>query len=360
MLVLVLLAVPLGGCLGDADPDGEDDPTVFKTRAEVQAGSSGIEGVVTDTAVQPIVGAEVAVVELDRTSTTASDGSYAIAPVPPGTYTLTVAAPGFVPASERVEAREDRVATVDFLLTPLQSDLPFVEQFEIGGFMDYGWGLGANATGNATWVRDTNCDYDAIANTRCRGEFELSPPLETLVFEMTWRARGPLAEKMMAMMRVSDNASIITGTWAFFRVEGPSPLHMRMDRAGLDAVLERFRANCENGDEQFCGLSFRDEGWPLQTRVWPGWQCPTDAAGFCAVVQQDYTQFVTGFFNAPGPPGFSVVEGDEVPGGKAASRAGPGPWTAHPTAVDQPPWGAAGAGSAAPQPTSRPPALPVA
>lgn len=306
ILILLLLVVPLAGCLG-GDDGGSDDPAT-QNRADPGEDSAVIEGVVTDTAVSPIGQANVTVVELDITVQTRSTGGFEIGPIEPGTYTLTARAPGFISAQQTVRAEAGQTVSVDFLLSHLSKDEPFMQKFEVAGFMQYGWGAGVNVDGMSTWIRDTNCDYDEIAGPLCRGEFELEPPLESLIFEMAWEPSSPLAQTFLAMMRVSDNSSVITGEWGFFSIEGESPLYHRMDREDLDAVMANFTERCEDGQDEFCGLNFRDQGWPLQTRVWPGYQCPTDMGVFCAVLEQEYTQFVTAFYHAPGPAEYAILE----------------------------------------------------
>lgn len=311
LLLLLLLAAPLAGCLG-GDGGGSDDE-VTRNRVDPGDDQAVIEGVVTDTAVSPIGKANVTVVELNITVQTRSTGGFEIGPLDPGTYTLTARAPGFISSQQKVEAKAGQAASVDFLLSHLAQNKPFMQKFEVAGFLTYGWGLGLDAgvgPADGAFVRDNNCDYDALAGPLCRGEFDLEAPLETLVFEMTWDPSSPLAHSFMAMMRVSDNASIITGEWSFYTVEGESPLYHRMDREDLDAVMANFTERCENGQDEFCSLNFRDKGWPLQTRVWPGYQCPADQGAFCAVLEQDYTQYVSAFYNAPGPADYAILDGN--------------------------------------------------
>lgn len=311
ILVLLLLAAPLAGCLGGGEDGAGSGDEITRSRADPGEDTAVIEGVVTDTAVSPIEKANVTVVELNITVQTRPTGGFEIGPIDPGTYTITARAPGFVSSQQSVDAEAGQTSSIDFLLSHLAEDKPFMQEFEVAGFLTYGWGLGLDVgvgPADGAFVRDNNCDYDALAGPLCRGEFDLEPPLETLIFEMAWEPSSPLAQSFMAMMRVSDNASIITGEWSFFTVEGESPLYHRMDREDLDAVVANFTERCEDGQDEFCSLNFRDNGWPLQTRVWPGYQCPVEQGAFCAVLEQDYTQFVTAFYNAPGPADHAILD----------------------------------------------------
>ena len=78
-----------------------------------------IEGTVTD-GEGPIEGATVGVEgEPDLTTTTSSDGSYALPDVPEGTVSLTASASGHESATESVEVVVDETVTQDFVLTPV-------------------------------------------------------------------------------------------------------------------------------------------------------------------------------------------------------------------------------------------------
>lgn len=307
VLVVVLVT---SGCLGiggeESTPTSDD--AVTRARASIQGQESAIAGTVTDAAVEPVANATVRLLEINQTTTTDADGSFAIGPIDAGEYTLTVRAEGYLPTEKAVQAPAGDAATVDLVIAHVQETRPFLQTFELKGFMEYGWGAGLNLTGNASAVRDTNCDYDEIAGPNCRGNVDLEPPLDGLVFEMEWDPQTTVGDELYAMMRVRDNASIITGEWSFFTVEGASPIHYVMDRAELENVTDAFRERCQDGEDQFCGLSFRDRGWPMQTRVWPGWRCPTDQVGVCPNLQQDYTQYVTAFYHQPVPEDYSVVE----------------------------------------------------
>lgn len=93
--------------------------TTVSTQVEVTPRPSIISGVVRDTASHPIA---QAILLIDHAGTgfqmeTGSDGSYATGTLPPGTYTVSVSASGFVPAEATVVVQEGVPATdTDFTL----------------------------------------------------------------------------------------------------------------------------------------------------------------------------------------------------------------------------------------------------
>lgn len=64
-----------------------------------------IRGQITDSAGHPLVGVAVVLGELSRRTTTRTDGAFSFAEVAPGTYTLVLRHPGYVPAVRRVVVR---------------------------------------------------------------------------------------------------------------------------------------------------------------------------------------------------------------------------------------------------------------
>ena len=64
-----------------------------------------IRGQITDSAGHPIAGVGVLLAELSRQTTTGADGAFSFAEVAPGTYTLVLRHPGYVPEVRRIVAR---------------------------------------------------------------------------------------------------------------------------------------------------------------------------------------------------------------------------------------------------------------
>lgn len=336
LLALALLAPALTGCLGFGSDDGAEDEPLVKQRAEVSQTTGGVEGVVTDNAVQAVPDVEVRIVELERTTTTADDGSYAFSEVEPGTYTVAINTTQFVAASQQVEVRAGSVAVVDFVLAHLASDAAYTMELEMSGFMEcgveFGWDVRSstdpvlhpvddavnNTTGRDPGVRGVgdfflglavcfipNVAFENTTNDRFFVAFDLDPPLRTILYAMVWESSSQMSEWMTTRMEILDFANDAAGT--LFRTQALSPIEVRYDHDQLVATQDAFTENCEEGEEDYCGHSFFDEGWELQLRVFPAWQCQSEQAGVCAPFQQPFTHFVTGHFNAEAPDGASAA-----------------------------------------------------
>lgn len=328
LLAGLMLTTFLAGCLGqDGQGDGGE---VLKEQAEAGDRTGGIQGVVTDTAVQPVEGANVTLLEIDRTVTTASDGSYAFSDLDPGTYTVSVNASGFVSARNGTQVSAGQVNNVDFLLTHLQSTEAYTQTFELEGFFECGGEAGYDLRQEAPPVPEppepvpwldpryfylglaacavVNVGAENTTNDKFMHTFELEAPIDTLVYEMAWEANSQTSEWMGTQLEVEGFSNDEIGR--FWRHQGPSPVYARLDTPVWENLSANFTQACENGTDDYCGYNFRDKGWPLQTRVFPAWQCQTTDAGACAVVQQAFTHFVTAFYNAPAPEGYNIIEGN--------------------------------------------------
>ncbi len=319
LIVVVVLAAPLAGCLGG---DGDGDEPLQEEQADVTERLGGIQGVVTDNAVQPIEGANLTLEELGETATTASDGSYAFSRIEPGTYTMLVRADGFVTTKETATVEAGEVTTVDHLLTHLTSDQAFMQQQELVGFVECGAGW---------WITPMVLPYSALAacavpntaleiaglggnatNDRFMHVFELEAPVSTVVYEMTWDSENTALSTIMEVDGFPNDDEA-----TFYESGGLPPIYARLDKPVFERVASNFTEICEgaNGTEandNYCGFNFWDQGWPMQQRVFASPDCQETPARVCPVIQEEFTHYVSAFYNEPAPDGFAVIDGNGV------------------------------------------------
>lgn len=330
VLGLAALLIVTAGCLSL----GQGDEQVQQTRAEVAYATDdtgGLEGVVTDEAVETLGGVMVTLVEVDRSTESLEDGTYAFSEVEPGTHTVRVDGEGFHATEGTVEVFAGEVTTRDFVLSRVTGDEAFMTTNELEGFFECGAEVGWNVTHEAPeppeqapfdpryfylgWAvcAEPNSLLDEVGeggnatNDRFSHLFELDPVLDTLVYEMVWESENRLSEWMTTRMEVEGFANDGIGT--IFRTQGPSPIQERIDRGDWDELEEAFQEACEEGADAYCGYNWEIDGYPLQTRVFPAWQCASEDGGGCAVVQQSFTNYVSAFYNQPAPEGYSILEG---------------------------------------------------
>lgn len=319
-LVLALIAPVFIGCLG-GDESAED---LQKARAKVSEELGGIEGVVTDEAIQPVVGANVTLIEVDESTRTASDGSFAFSELEPGTYTVSVRDPGHVSASQTVEVTAGTAAAVDFVLTTVVSEQPYTQAFELVGFFECGFAAGVNlsaapppanvTTGIISYpvCGDVNSQANNATNDRFDHYFRIDGPIQSLVVETTWDPNvGGLSDSLWVDI-VPEGfhcGSITMCNWSLIDHWGPSPLVGVIDRERFADVQQHFHDTCEDGEDEWCGYNFMDSGWPLWIRVYPRWECQPAGPQACVVAQQEFTHYVTAFYHEPAPEGYSALQG---------------------------------------------------
>ena len=132
-------------------------------------------------------------------------------------------------------------------------------------------------------------------------------PLHTAIIETEWRpSTGGLSNQLWVSV---DPVGFPCGSidpcpWTLLDHWGQSPLVGRIDREKLAEVQAYFIEQCEDGSNSFCGYSFFDDGWPLLLRTFARWECQPSGPQACALLQQEFTHYVTGFYNAPAPEGY--------------------------------------------------------
>lgn len=89
-----------------------------------QRASNTVRGRVTDQSGNPLGGAEVIVVELERRTTSDGDGSFTLSRVPAGRYTVLVRRAGYAAAIRQIDTAS--LGTFEIALDPVAVDLPAV------------------------------------------------------------------------------------------------------------------------------------------------------------------------------------------------------------------------------------------
>lgn len=332
-LALLLLAAPLlAGCLGFGGDDA-GDATVQKQQADVSSNTGGIQGVVTDTAVQPIEGANVTLIEADKTTQTASDGSYAFSNLQPGTYTVSVKAAGFISTQNETQVSAGQATNVDFLLTHLESDEAYTQTIEFNAFFECGVGVGWNVsqapeppgpvdprTFGVTWATCATLNLQGnTTNDDFLETVDLEAPIHTLVWEATWDTSGnQLADHLWFTADIDGFANLTGGNATVAEdTSADSPWLTRVNKTHFDGMSTFFQNRCESGSDdgdRYCGYNFRDNGWPVVVRTFTATDCAPAPASACAPVQVEVNHVWSAFYNAPAPEDYSVYQDDASTG----------------------------------------------
>jgi hypothetical protein len=304
---LVLLA----GCLGLGGEDGGDE--VQQNEAVTTDDTGGIEGLVTDEAVQPRADVTVTLPATGEETTTGEDGSYAFSKVEPGEHTLVFDREDLVSVEETVTVAAGDVAKLDVVMADTVEAQAFTQDLELVGFIEcgVGWTTDPDPAPGLTSNALAACSVPQIlsensTNDKFLHSFDLEPPIESLVYQMRWDGESTALSTQMEVQGFpfAEDAEIL-------REEGTPPLDARLDRATFDELAGNFTERCEgaNDTEQsdaYCGYNFAVEGWPMQTRVFVDSSCNELPARACTAVQQEFTHRMSAFYHDPAPDGFDL------------------------------------------------------
>ncbi len=317
VLALLLLTTGLAGCLGGSD--AETDGPIQKQRAQVTSDLGGIEGTVTDEAIQPIEGVNVTLVETGETAESASDGSFAFSRIDPGTYTVAVRADGFISSQQLVTVEPNDAAIVDFLLARGAIEEPFEQVVEMSGFIECGVGWTTRpspvyaVTSNAVALcavpqivaeNSTNDKFDVYP--------ELEAPLDTLVYEIEIPGSGGPAGSTMLSVDMWIQGFVYDYRANLFDAGLENGDLIRLEKDAWERTSQNFTDVCQGindteQDDDFCGYNFWDSGWSLIIRAFADSDCLPGVVSACAPIQQEFTHYLSAFYNQQAPEGYAIL-----------------------------------------------------
>jgi len=82
----------------------------------------GVKGTVTNVSLEPIKGAEIKILALDKSYTTDANGYYFICEFPQGTYDIVASQQGFDPVNQQFDFDGTEIVAIDFMLYTAGSD----------------------------------------------------------------------------------------------------------------------------------------------------------------------------------------------------------------------------------------------
>ncbi len=303
LLVGLLLAVPLlTGCLGLGGEEADGERSDLENQASAGESTGGIQGVVTDPAIQPIEGAEVAIQRLGDRTTTASDGSFAFSNLAPNDYTLEITADGFVGTTIDVSVSSGKVAVSDTILAQQTSQQAFMQQQEFTGFVECSVSTPVVA---AAVCAIPNIFVANATNDRFLFTWEVEPNLQQLTAEIHWEPSQPTGTHLSFNVEPAGISNEPTTTYA--DPVGEGPLVANIDRGILETVEANMTAICNeeaepqgaispSNPDAYCRPNLLEEGGAFQGRIFVSNADPIPAG---TNFQQEYHVIVTMFYNAP-------------------------------------------------------------
>jgi hypothetical protein len=293
----------LSGCAASSSSGAAGRPGGAPTGA-----TGEVRGVVTDEALTPIAGALVAALGLNRTTTTDSMGTFLLAEIPIGNVVIAVQALGFEPSSRKVEVKDGGSVEIAIVLRATESPVPYhTTRIEQGI-------IGCGVLGKIPMYNDKpNSSHNIIAACGIFGNagyynvdrfvihWTLGSLDKTSGFfgETTWTPTQATGRSLDALWTVYDSASTVGGTASLGRVNGLSPLSMRITSQAIKDLLSKKStitecavSNCTVHTYHYGRANTLGSGYPADAGV---------------AVQQKYQEYLTEFFNQDLPPKFSIL-----------------------------------------------------
>lgn len=259
----------------------------------------------TDDSIQPLVGAEVSILDSEHHTFSDAGGMFSFSLLAPGKHQLAVQKLGYESQARVVEVTAGEVVQVNFALAPLAiTEAYYVSQQGVGrfgcGFSIRGVvGLAACAATYGTPLNSTD---------KFRVDFHLTAEnissVQSIVMETAWKSTQAMAGGFTVYWHIYQLWGAGTTTTEpsrqFASVSGNSPIKTSVDD---DPFKSYFK---EKPPPKFCikdgKCSIFGRIFPFAGTLGPGY--PTDASVY---LDQPYTHYVTEFFGEPAPEKFTIL-----------------------------------------------------
>lgn len=279
----VCVSMFVAGCSGGPG-DAASATAAFQGDFAPDAGR--IEGLVTDTALMPIPGATIGIVEAEITVLSDDAGFFAITNVPPGRYEVNAFALGYQGGARRVDVEAGATATVQFQLELLAVKEPYLEV--IGPFDGYFTLFVGTAIFRGGY---------AFPDDKVQYDFGMSEGTTTFIGEMRW-TQATFAST--SKMRMSFSYANRTNAHWFCSNQGPPIVQWVYNMNG----------GCvENGQPSPYGLPASEPQQPSPDIKLRTYAIPPAGEGLQPVniaLQQKWTGIISLFHDLSPPQGYTA------------------------------------------------------
>lgn len=312
LTLAALLSAGLAGC-SDAPKGDAEALDVPDLGLEATSTTGIVRGVVVDEAIRPIAGAAIGLRggDVQRNATTGDDGFFGFDGLPPGTYFLSAAKPGFAATqgSTEVVAGDSEPPVVKLQLVADATTLPYTVAHKWEGFMQCGLsvialcgvGTGLPAVGNVT--------QDRFATTVLVEGVPLFIQSETV-----WDTTTAASDQLWLWHSNGDKQSgAFNGTRdSYAWRQGPSPLIMTSNATEVEA--SEYGTHNDLWLRMFTG-SVEGTRNPLDPEnCYPGGVGPDVFCGGVGFsLNQAFTVYTTQFFGYVPPEGWLFIDAGTVP-----------------------------------------------
>ncbi len=276
LITVVIVASLLAGCSSSSTPEAQEivvestDPVVSGDEPPPpeppRKGQRGhLAGFVVDDSLRPIPGAVVTLPGIDLTDVSDRDGSFAFADLLPGPYLVRANYTGHQPLESIIKINADEFTRVKVVLKRIPPPEPYHETFKFAGF--------SSLTAHTLIPR-------VYAPAGARNDIDVGLELEALVLEAIMDPYGGFDAGVGAANSFEYQISDSQSNARFRSGSLPNPLHVVIDDNFFPVNHTSFE------------IFVVPESFPLPES------------------NKDYEVFVTAFYRAPPPQGWSFLAGD--------------------------------------------------
>lgn len=175
----------LAGCTGASQALPEASSEIRAPAPEVSSQKGAIEGLVVDTSLLPVEGADVGLFPIadaqqpSATFATGPDGRFVFSLLDPGPYRIHATKAGYGGGAVFVQVAADEAVSATLRLDEVASNEPYVEIFPWTGILRCGF---------AVVVYSDNCGIsdEVQGETRLQHQYNISAGYRTILIETTW------------------------------------------------------------------------------------------------------------------------------------------------------------------------------
>lgn len=303
----MFLSAGFAGCIGGDDAPESVDEADVPAVAVVTATTGSIKGTVASDLFEPLVGAQVGIVELAMETRVNKGGEFVFNELDPGRYTVIVNAIGYLSAQRSADVVAGEIASPQFLLTPMASQDPWVEtQGPYVGKITYAYSYQLEGPVGCTVIETPartikNCSGSrSAASTNGEVAINVTEDAKTILAEMAWKPAGPLGE-YLAMDLLCKDVERDSSSGAVIGIDHPCYFKQENTRSPISHRVD---------EEHWLEHDYAYAGdWAARVFSTYGMLGTYDSTKIDAGVayEQAFTLYVTVFHKEPAPEGFSGI-----------------------------------------------------
>lgn len=302
-IALPLLVALLAGCTDTPTEVPLEDGGFDDVPVVVDDQTGGIRGVVINDAIIPVEGAAVKLLSTEFSATTDSQGRFTFSKVPPGTYFLSAekALHQSIQSSVEVKAGLKEPPIVKLQMPRLFQADPYLQVFAMDGFFTctqaglYVGGYGSSPCHSYSATLDFCALAGACLDQERVFETTIGPGWQTLVYEMTWDSSAYGTSQNIGVVMSED-------------YETRSKSHNWANYGGPNPVMFAINVGEEGPNAQSGAIP--EEGVPVFS-MFQGVRSSGLTPGLA--IDQSFQAWLTSFYYAPAPEGWSFMRGDPAP-----------------------------------------------